>query len=47
MAMNGRLSKKQKWFKEIVLTEEDELYVALDVHPDFSGLPYQFTYPKH
>ncbi len=30
--MNRRLSKKQKWFKEIVLTEEDELYVALDVH---------------
>ena len=32
MAMNRRLSKKQKWFKEIVLTEEDELYVGLDVH---------------
>ena len=26
------LSRKQKWFKEIVLTNDDSVYVGLDVH---------------
>ena len=27
-----KLSHKQKWFKEIVLTKDDHVYVGLDVH---------------
>jgi len=30
--MKTRLSKKQKWFKKINLTKDDEVYVGIDVH---------------
>jgi transposase len=30
--MKTRISKKQKWLKQINLTENDELYVGIDVH---------------
>ena len=32
MAMNDRISKKQKWFNKINLTCDDELYIGIDVH---------------
>ncbi|MHC4474472.1 MAG: hypothetical protein ACYTEL_02425 [Planctomycetota bacterium] len=31
--MNKRLSKKQRWFKEIELSD-DEIYVGIDAHKD-------------
>ena len=30
--MKTTLSNKQKWFKNINLTKDDELYVGIDVH---------------
>jgi len=27
-----KLTKKQKWFKKIILTKKDQVYVGLDVH---------------
>jgi len=32
MAMNERISKKQKWFNKINLTCDDDLYIGIDVH---------------
>jgi hypothetical protein len=34
MAMNKRLSKKQMWFKQIKPTEDDKIYVGIDVHKE-------------
>jgi transposase len=34
MAMKNRLSKKARWFKENNFTEQDELYIGIDVHKD-------------
>lgn len=34
MAMNKRLSKKQRWFKEIKLSDDDEIYVGIDTHKE-------------
>ena len=30
--MSKRVSKKESWFKENSFTEEDEIYVGVDVH---------------
>jgi len=32
MTMKKRLSKKANWFKKNSFTDEDELYVGVDVH---------------
>ena len=32
--MRKRLSKKESWFKENILTAQDEIYVGIDVHKD-------------
>jgi len=32
--MGKRLSKKESWFKENILTAQDEIYVGIDVHKD-------------
>jgi len=30
--MGKRLSKKANWFKENIFTDEDEIYVGVDLH---------------
>ena len=32
--MKRRLSKKANWFKENSFTDEDEIYVGVDVHKE-------------
>ena len=32
--MGKRLSKKASWFKENIVTDEDELYIGVDVHKE-------------
>jgi len=34
MTMKKRLSKKANWFKKNSFTDEDELYVGVDVHKE-------------
>jgi len=38
--MKPRLSKKQQWFKQIHLTQDDQLYVGIDVHKDSYHLAF-------
>ena len=32
--MGKRLSKKANWFKDNIFTDEDEIYVGVDVHKE-------------